>query len=332
MAYKLVTASKKLTLQASGEGDVHIVGYRVACGILAVGFGSFPVGLLLFAIANLIAGLATLLLAVSTCAGVKWRGIDYYFRATEGGPLDWPRHVGLIFAALYMTAVVGSFLVWAYTSIYLAFGYSAQEALGNGDEHAKGMYAVYALLALGCVLGALALAYVVVAILGGEVADCAGAKWRHGGVVDRARNFYLCLGPSLFLSVVCVFLAALVVWFGTGIYVAFSYCANEAVGHGGEHVQGIYAVYALLALGIVMGVFAVVYLVAYVVADAIAPAVSTPAGEKSQPEPQGIAARARGLFGALASTLFTSTAGVFLAALVVWAGTGIYLLVSGRAH
>ena len=54
--------------------------------------------------------------------------------------------------------------------------------------------------------------------------------------------------------------------------------------------------------------------------------------QRSQPEPQGVAAKARGLFGALASTLLTSTAGVFLAALLVWAGTGIYLLASGRAH
>ena len=340
MAFTVATVSKEATLAASGEGDVHIVGYRVACGILAVGFGSFSVLLLLIAIACLIAGLAALLLAVSTCAGVKWQGIDYYFlRATEGGHLDWAYHVVLIFAALYYTAAVGSFLVWAYTSIYLAFSYCAQEALGKGDEHAKGMYAVYALLALGCVTGALALAWIVFVFVGQGVADCTGAKWRHGVVVDRARHFYLCLGLSLFLSTVCIFLAALVVWLGTGIYVAFSYCANEAVGQGGEHVQGIYAVYALLALGIVMGVFAVVYLVAYVVADAtlqfnraIAPPVSKPTGEKSQPEPQGVAAKARGLFGALASTLLKSTGGVFLAALVVWAGTGIYVLVSGRAH
>jgi len=195
----------------------------------------------------------------------------------------------------------------------------------------------------------LALAYVVTDAVAQLIADALKAyaaekQWSKviTDVAKTASAFFLLLrvfGFLLLLVTACIFLATLVVWLGTGIYVAFSYCANDAVGQGGEHVQGIYAVYALLALSIVMGVFAVVYLVAYVVAEAtiqfnraIAPPVSKPTGEKSQPEPQGVAAKARGLFGALASTLLKSTAGVFLAALVVWAGTGIYLLVSGRAH
>lgn len=314
--------------EALGKGDEHVKGMYAVYGLLALGLSLGGV-LLAYVVVFVIDDMA--------CARATWR---------LGGVVDRARTFFLCLGPPLLLSTAGVFLaaltVWAGTGTYLGFNYCAKEALGQGGEHLKGMYAVYALLTLGLPLAWLALALVVTGAVAHLLADALKAyaaekRWSKviTDVAKTASDFFLLLcafGFLLLLVTACIFLAALVVWLGTGIYVAFSYCANEAVGHGGEHVQGIYAVYALSALGIVMGVFAVVYLVAYVVADKIAPPVSKPAGEKSQPEPHGIAAKARGFFGALASTLLTSTAGVFLAALVVWAGTGIYLLVSGRAH
>ena len=441
LLFGLALSAIVLTKDAVDEDHENVMGMRVAYGLMTVSCWSGLAGLCLLLVMALFAGVAGVLLVV--CAGVKWPDIKDFSGSANDTLVKQGDFVVLFF--FFCIGFAGVLLV-IFTSIYHTIVYCAQEALGKGDEHVKGMYAVYGLLALGWSLGGVLLAYVVVFAI---VEACAEATWRLGGVVERARTFFLYLGPPLFQSTAgvflaalmvwvtqwvgtgvylvfnniakeemealgqggehvkaghavwalftlglapaalalalvcgdpvahllaaalkaytaekrcskvitdvaktasdfflslwglglllllvtaCLFLATLVVWLGTGIYVAFSYCANEAVGQGGEHVQGIYAVYALLALGIVMGVFAVVYLVAYAVADEIAPPVSKPTGEKSQPEPQGIAAKARGLFGALASTLLTSTAGVFLAALAVWAGTGIYLLVSGRAH
>ena len=321
--------------EALGRGGEHVKAMYAVYALLTLGL---PLAWLALAYIVVFIVVGAALVALEEYAGRRWRPEGVAERAGHWFVSLAPP-LFLSTACVFLAALV----VWAGTGVYSAAGYCAKEALGRGGEHMKAMYAVYALLALGVPIGGLLLAcfvvLVVVTSMMQTLEEFVGQTWRQHwqseGVIAvalKARTFFKYLAAALFLFAAGIFLAALVLWLGTGIYVAFSYCANEAVGHGGEHVQGIYALYALLALGIVMGVCALVYLVAYVVADAIAPAVSTPAGEKSRPEPQGIAAKARSLFGALASTLLMSTAGVFLAALVVWAGTGIYLLVSGRAH
>ena len=210
-----------LTRQAIDEDHESNMGMRVAYGLMAVSCWSLFAGLCLLLVTALIAGVAAVLLMV--CAGWKWQEFeDYFFSAPAMEKPGALARLGLFVGAFLLGLFPVGCVLAMFISIYLTVVYCAQEALGKGDEHVKGMYVFYALCALGCVLSGLVLASFVVATVALYSEGCAGAMWRPGSVADRARKFFFSLGGPLEYSMGGASLAALVVLAGTGAYVVFS--------------------------------------------------------------------------------------------------------------
>lgn len=116
-----------------------------------------------------------------------------------------------------------------------------KEALGKGSKHVKGMYAVFGLLSLSGALGELAVLSMIAGAALASPSAHAGAGSPGVGAgqargvfqslgqgfmsskspeVAEARNAFQSIGLSLYCAMAGAFVAAVVVWVGTGICVA----------------------------------------------------------------------------------------------------------------
>ena len=159
------------------------------------------------------------------CASGKWQGIYDFLR--RGNSHVW-KIVDYISLPVALVWRLLGFVVCAGVWIGGKIGYFATEALGKGGEHVKGMYAVYALLSLGSVLGELLL---VCAVVGVTVAvasryDCeAPSRGDLPDTIGKKMAFKLLnvLCVRLLFSTAMTFLVAGVVWAGTGICIAIGH-------------------------------------------------------------------------------------------------------------
>lgn len=298
---------------------------------LRVGFGVFGAGWFLFLVASVYVLVGTLVALLRRCASGKWQGIDDFLR--RGNSHVW-KIAGYIFCTGSALWVLGM-VVWAGTWICGKTGYFAMEALGKGGEHVKGMYAVYALLSLGSVLGGLLF---VCAVVGFTVAVASDYDWEapsHGDLPDTvgkkvAYKLLNVLCVLLFLPTAMVFLVAGVVWAGTGICVAIGYFAAHAQDRGEGSFTGVYS---LLTIGAVLGGLLYAWVVAGFIVAELSQCIYGDGRTRSE-QPDSAAKRAvdldavKSFFLRVRALLFFATAGAFLAAGVGWVGTEIYLLCS----
>uniref|UniRef100_A0A7R9TAD8 Uncharacterized protein n=1 Tax=Prasinoderma coloniale TaxID=156133 RepID=A0A7R9TAD8_9VIRI len=330
---------------SDSPGNDDIIGERIATGLGTLGVFLFGVGLIMGA------GVAPVLVAVvllCTCAFGTWEDVEKVWqRMVE---LDGDAPVPFILAAPFVIAallcMILSVLMHPVTAICLliyytgsgicfATGYFAKEALGKGGEHVKGMYAVYALLSLGSVLGELLLVCTVVGLAfamasgydceapsRGDLPDTIGKK-----VAYKLLNV-LCV--RLLCSTAMVFLVAGVVWAGTGICVAIGYFAAHAQGRGEGSFTGVYS---LLTIGAVLGGLLYAWVVAGLMVAGLSQCIYGDGRTRSE-QPDSAANKAvdrdavKSFFLRVRALLFFATAGAFLAAGVGWVGTEIYLLCS----
>ena len=149
---------------ALGKGSEQNSGMRF-------GWGVFAFGLLLMGVAATYALVGTVVFLLWQCALGKWQGIDEF----------WDRSYNRVRKPALCIALAGhglnilSLVVLTGTWSCVQSGYFATEALGMGGEHVKGMYAVYALLSLGSVLGWLLFVCAVVGFTVTMASDYDGA-------------------------------------------------------------------------------------------------------------------------------------------------------------
>lgn len=312
--------------QVALDKDFGTVGLRV-------GFGVFGVGWFLFLVAAVYALVGTLVALLRRCAFGKWQGIDDFLR--RGNSHVWKIAGYISHAVAFVVWPLGMGGVWAGTWIYVQIGYFATEALGKGSEHVKGMYAVYALLSLGSVLGELLLVCTVVGLAFAMVSgyDCEAPS--RGDLPDTigkkvAYKLLNVLCVRLLFSTAMVFLVAGVVWAGTGICVAIGYFAAHAQGRGEGSFTGVYS---LLTIGAVLGGLLYAWVVAGLIVAELSQRIYGDGRTRSE-QPDSAANKAvdrdavKSFFLHVLAMLFLSTAGAFLAAGVGWVGTEIYLVCS----
>lgn len=267
-------------------------------------------------------------------------------RAQAGG-CQWVRVVQVIVVVLMVGVILSFGLSYGLYLLYISHKMATSELLGNG--HIIGVRMAMGLGALGFFsLGVgLIMAAGAAPVLGAVVllCTCAFGTWadveqgwkRMVDPDDRPPLPAILAAPFVGAGFACLLLSLLMLlgtgicvaiyYTGAGICFAVGYFAKEALGKGGEHVAGVYAVYALLTLGTA--------LVGLVFVSSIAAATAAMMYACIYPEweqPDNFAKRIRQSLVSLAYHLLLSVIVVYLFAVVVLAGTGVYLACSALVH
>ena len=218
-------------------GNEHIIGVRMAMGIEALGFFLLGVGLIM---AVAVGPVLVAIVLLCTLAFGTWEDVEQVGKRIDDQDdlppppafqlLSWivlsclgafPACVLLSLLVLIGTGVCVA-IYYTGAGICFAIRYFATEALGKGGEHVAGVYAVYALLTLGTALVGLVFVSSIAAATAAMMYACIYGEWGPDNFAKRIRQSLVSLAYRLLLSAIVVYLVAVVVLAGTGVYLACS--------------------------------------------------------------------------------------------------------------